>query len=147
MKKYLICGAMALAAGLFITSCTHDDIGYDNLYDEKTQTFEKVFKDLYGTIDPNHDWGFTPVDEFVGGSAASASSRALTRGATRGVNANANEWADESNSTGYGGWVVPNPLTNEQKEALLAFDKACGDTVGDTSQAKTKTKKRNKIIK
>lgn len=121
MKKYLICGAMALVAGFYLTSCTHDDIGYDNLYDEKTQTFEKVFKDLYGTIDPNHDWGFTPVDEFVGGSAASASSRALTRGATRGVNANANEWADESNSTGYGGWVVPNPLTNEQKDKVRRY--------------------------
>jgi hypothetical protein len=119
MKKYLICGAMALVAGFYLTSCTHDDIGYDNLYDEKTQTFEKVFKDLYGTIDPNHDWGFTPVDEFVGGSAASASSRALTRGATRGVNANANEWADPNKE--YGGWIVPNPLTNEQKDKVRRY--------------------------
>ena len=38
---------------------------------------------------------------------------------------------------------VPTKLTNEQKEALLAFDKACGDTVSDTSQTKTKTKKKS----
>ena len=119
MKKYLICGAMALVAGFYLTSCTHDDIGYDNLYDEKTQTFEKVFKDLYGTIDPNHDWGFTPVDEFVGGSAASASSRAMTRGTTRGVNTNANEWADPNKE--HGGWIVPNPLTNEQKDKVRRY--------------------------
>lgn len=113
MKKYLICGAMALVAGLFITSCTHDDIGYDNLYEEKTQTFEKVFKDLYGNIDPNHDWGFTPIDEFIGGSAAadsSASARALTRGAYE----NANMWAGQ-------GWLVPDPLTANQKDIVRKY--------------------------
>lgn len=111
MKKYLICGAMALAAGLFITSCTHDDIGYDNLYDEKTQTFDKVFKDLYGTIDPNHDWGFTPYVDITDASTTS-SARAMTRG----HNANANEWADPNKENG--GWIVPNPLTNEQKNKV-----------------------------
>ena len=113
MKKYLICGAMALAAGLFITSCTHDDIGYDNLYEEKTQTFEKVFKDLYGTIDPNHDWGFTPIDEFIADSVAvdaSASTRALTRGAYP----DANNWAAE-------GWNVPDPLTANQKDIVRKY--------------------------
>lgn len=111
MKKYLICGAMALAAGLFITSCTHDDIGYDNLYDEKTQTFDKVFKDLYGNIDPSHDWGFTPYVDITDASTTS-SARAMTRG----HNANANEWADPNKENG--GWIVPNPLTNEQKNKV-----------------------------
>ena len=105
MKKYLICGAMALAAGLFITSCTHDDIGYDNLYDEKTQTFEKVFKDLYGTIDPNHDWGFTPYVDITDASTTS-SARALTRISYP----NGNMWADE--------WVVPTALTTAQKDKV-----------------------------
>ena len=104
MRKYLITGAMALVAGFYLTSCTHDDIGYDNLYDEKTQSFEKVFKDLYGTIDPNHDWGFTPyaIDGLTTVSA--------TRAATRGHNANANEWAAT--------WVVPNALTEAQKDKV-----------------------------
>ena len=117
MKKYLICGAMALAAGLFITSCTHDDIGYDNLYDEKTQTFDKVFKDLYGNIDPSHDWGFTPYVDITDASTSS-SSRALTRG----VNANANEWADPSKE--YGGWIVPNALTEAQKDKVRRWFQA-----------------------
>lgn len=112
MKKYLICGAMALVAGFYLTSCTHDDIGYDNLYDEKTQTFEKVFKDLYGTIDPNHDWGFTPYVDAEGDSTTTSSTRALTRG----HNADANEWADPNKENG--GWIVPNPLTEAQKNKV-----------------------------
>jgi hypothetical protein len=74
MKKCLITGAMALLAGFYLTSCTHDDIKYSSLYEEKTQTYDKVFKELYGTIDPNHDWGFKAL-----GSAYSGT-RALTNG-------------------------------------------------------------------
>lgn len=104
MKKYLITGAMALVAGFYLTSCTHDDIGYDNLYEEKTQSFEKVFKDLYGTIDPNHDWGFTPYA--IDGLTTVNATRALTRGHY----ANANMWATE--------WIVPNALTEAQKDKV-----------------------------
>lgn len=108
MKKYLITGAMALVAGFYLTSCTHDDVGYDNLYDEKTQSFEKVFKDLYGTIDPNHDWGFTPFADIEDGTISTTTSG--TRAGTRGHNANANEWAAT--------WVVPNALTEAQKDKV-----------------------------
>ncbi len=111
MKKYLICGAMALVAGFYLTSCTHDDIGYDNLYDEKTQTFEKVFKDLYGTIDPNHDWGFTPYVD-VADASTTSSARALTRG----HDARANMWAEE--------WIVPNALTEAQKNKVRQWFQA-----------------------
>lgn len=104
MKKYLITGAMALLAGFYLTSCTHDDIEYTSLYEEKTQNFEKVFKDLYGTIDPNHDWGFTPY--VFDGITTTNGTRALTRG----HDADANEWAAE--------WVVPNALTNAQKDKV-----------------------------
>ncbi len=95
---------MALLAGFYLTSCTHDDIEYSSLYEEKTQNFEKVFKDLYGSIDPNHDWGFTPyvLDDITTTNGA----RALTRG----HDADANEWAAE--------WVVPNALTNDQKDKV-----------------------------
>lgn len=105
MKKYLITGAMALMAGFYLTSCTHDDIGYDNLYEEKTQTFEKVFKDLYGNIDPNHDWGFTPYA--IDGLTTTNATRALTRG----HDARANMWAGD-------GWIVPDPLTPQQKDKV-----------------------------
>ncbi len=105
MRKYLITGAMALLAGFYLTSCTHDDIEYSSLYEEKTQNFEKVFKDLYGTIDPNHDWGFTPYVDITDASTVSG-----TRALTRGHDARANMWAGE--------WVVPNALTNDQKDKV-----------------------------
>ena len=122
MKKYLITGAMALLAGFYLTSCTHDDIEYSSVYEEKTQTFEKIFHDLYGNINPSHDWGFKSLN-----SIATANSRAVagTRAAgTRGENANANEWADVSNSTGYGGWKVPPALTEKQKLRVKAYFQA-----------------------
>ena len=105
MKKYLITGAMALLAGFYLTSCTHDDIEYSSLYEEKTQSFEKVFKDLYGTIDPNHDWGFTPYVDITDASTVSG-----TRALTRGVNTNGNMWAND--------WVVPDALTEAQKDKV-----------------------------
>ena len=121
MKKYLISGALTLMTGMFIAGCTHDDVGYDSLYEEKTQTFEKVFTDLYGSIDPNHDWGFKSV-----ATTAVANARSRAAG-TRAENANANEWADVSNSTGYGGWLVPDALSDGQKERVKAYFQANPD--------------------
>ena len=101
MKKYLITGAMALLAGFYLTSCTHDDVGNQGVYEEKTQTFEKVFHDLYGDIAPDHDWGFKSLNSIaIANSRAAAGTRVA---GTRGENANANEWADVTNSTGHGG--------------------------------------------
>lgn len=98
MKKYLITGAMALLAGFYLTSCTHDDIEYSSLYEEKTQSYDKVFKELYGTIDPNHDWGFKSL-----GSAYSG-----TRALTRGADTNGNIW--------YKNWKRPVNVTADEKK-------------------------------
>lgn len=122
MKKYLVTGAIALFAGFYLTSCTRDDVGYSSLYEEKTETFEKVFHDLYGDIDPNHDWGFKSLNSIaVANSRAAAAARAA---GTRGENANANEWADISNKTGFGGWNVPPALTDGQKLRVRAYFQA-----------------------
>lgn len=122
MKKYLITGAMALLAGFYLTSCTHDDVGNQGVYEEKTQTFEKVFHDLYGDIAPDHDWGFKSLNSIaIANSRAAAGTRAA---GTRGENANANEWADVTNSTGYGGWKVPPALTEGQKLRVKAYFQA-----------------------
>lgn len=123
MKKYLITGAMALVAGFYLTSCTHDDVGYDNLYDEKTQSFDKVFKDLYGTIDPNHDWGFTPyvLDNLT--TEATAGTRG-TRALTRGAYPNANDWAGE-------GWNVPDPLHADQIAIVRKYFQQFKDPVDE----------------
>ena len=122
MKKYLITGAMALLAGFYLTSCTHDDVGNQGVYEEKTQTFEKVFHDLYGDIAPDHDWGFKSLNSIaIANSRAAAGTRVA---GTRGENANANEWADVTNSTGHGGWKVPPALTEGQKLRVKAYFQA-----------------------
>ena len=111
MKKYLICGATALIAGLFITSCTHDDIEYKTIVEEKTQAFNELFTELYGESDINHDWGFTPlpnIQEIIG--HANASSRAATRVEDK----RSNMWASE-------GWVIPTPLTSAQKNLVRNY--------------------------
>ena len=111
MKKYLICGATALLAGLFITSCTHDDIEYKTIVEEKTEAFEELFTELYGESDINHDWGFTPlpnIQEIIGN--ANASSRATTREEDK----RSNMWASE-------GWVIPTPLTSAQKNLVRNY--------------------------
>lgn len=61
MKKYLFNGAMALIVGAFIVSCSHDDIGQISTVDEMTKSFDEMFKELYGPIAPNHNWGFNTV--------------------------------------------------------------------------------------
>ena len=124
MKKYLITGAMALLAGFYLTSCTHDDIEYSSLYEEKTQSFEKVFKDLYGTIDPNHDWGFTPYVVDNDTTTTTAGTRALTRALTRGAYPNANDWAKE-------GWNVPDPLHADQIAIVRKYFQQFRDPVDE----------------
>ena len=103
MKKYLISGAMALLAGFYLTSCTHDDIGYSSLYEEKTQQFDQVFKELYGSIDPNHDWGFKALGDAYDDGSGTATSRAKTRG----EDANGNIW--------YQSWERPVNVTAQEK--------------------------------
>lgn len=111
MKKYLICGAAALITGMFITSCTHDDIEYKSIVEEKNQAFEELFTELYGERDINHDWGFTPlpnIQEIIGNA------NALSRATTRSVDKRSNMWASE-------GWVIPTPLTTAQKNLVRNY--------------------------
>lgn len=118
MKKYLICGATALIAGLFITSCTHDDIEYKTIVEEKTQAFNELFTELYGESDINHDWGFTPlpnIQEIIGNA------NTLSRAATRTANKNSNEWANPEKWPDGKAWVVPDPLTSAQKNLVRNY--------------------------
>lgn len=41
-----------------------------------------------------------------------------------GINANANEWADYTQGKEFGGWIVPDPLTAEQKAVVKAYFQA-----------------------
>lgn len=122
MKKYLISGAMALLAGFYLTSCT-EKVEYDTYYDEKMQTYEQVFKDLYGNIAPDHDWGFKSLNSIAASGTRMAATTRIA--GTRGDNANANEWADPNKE--YGGWLVPDPLTEGQKLRVKAYFQANPD--------------------
>ena len=113
MKKYLICGATALIAGLFITSCTHDDIESRSIVEQKTQNFDAAFKSLYGEIAPGHTWGFDIPDVEPSG-VIPAASRASSRAFTRTANTNHKLWAGDYTS-------VPTPLTDAQKDLVRRY--------------------------
>ena len=76
MKKYLITGALALAAGISLTSCHSDDEIYGSIVEQKLKAYEEVFTEEFGRIDPNQDWGFGN-DSFA--SAETNAARMVTR--------------------------------------------------------------------
>lgn len=96
MKRYLIKGVLALIAGLFITSCSHEtEVNYTPIQDQRTQEFDKAFKEAFTSeIAPNQDWGFSTANYL--------SSRASTRG-TRGE-------VVKPDMTDYPSTIAPGPL-------------------------------------
>lgn len=124
MKKYLMIGIAAVAMSAAFTSCSKDkefeQVSQVQLDESK---YQAAFESRFGSIAPNHDWGF---NQFRKG----ASARAFTRGnagedypeTSEGINANANEWADPKKE--FGGWLVPDPLTSGQKERVKAYFQA-----------------------
>ena len=123
MKKYLMTGIATLAMGGMFTSCTQDMSIYSGeLADYAKQTYEQKFIERFGEPDPNQTWGF--------GSSTVATTRGMTRSnpgetypqTSEGINANANEWADPNKESG--GWLVPDPLTEGQKERVKAYFQA-----------------------
>lgn len=106
MKRYLISGALTLIAGLFLTSCHDKDVEYSYGASQKTQAYDQAFKETFGTPAAGHNWGFTVVED----NSSSATTRALTRG----HNKNSNQWASE-------GWIIPDPLTPEQKDKVRRY--------------------------
>ena len=103
MKKYLIRGTLALVLGGLLASCQKDEDLQGSLVADKIVTFEKVFKEEFGEIDPNHSWGFWTTSKV---SAA--------RAVTRAHNKNSNMWASQ-------GWIIPDPLTDEQKDKVRRY--------------------------
>jgi len=130
MKKYLMTGIAALAMCAGFTSCSHDleapsqeDI--NNLEAQKiANRYNQAFIATFGQPASNQDWGFSTT----------SSARALTRAnpgesypATHeykdangnviaGANMNHNQWGStDLQSNPFGGWIVPDPLTEGQK--------------------------------
>ena len=71
MKKYFLTGSAMLVLGGFLASCTHDDLDYSSIVENKKAAYQEVFVKTYGKIDPNQTWGF--------GSEAVAAARGVTR--------------------------------------------------------------------
>ena len=134
MKKYLMTGIAALALGGIITSCSHDMDQYKggNTTENIKKTYENAFIETFGQPAATQTWGF--------GSATVAGTRGGTRAnpgenypATHsyqdasgaviaGANMNHNEWADPSKE--FGGWVVPDALTEGQKLRVQKYFQA-----------------------
>ena len=120
MKKYLMTGVAAIAICAAFTSCSKSG---DELYDpgkidqqnaEKiTQTYNEAFIKVFGKPSANQDWGF-------GKSASTRANSGETVPQTEAYhNMNHNEWADPDKE--FGGYTVPDPLTEQQKAVVAAY--------------------------
>ena len=134
MKKYLMTGIAALTLAGIFTSCSHDMDLYSGGDTTETikENYENAFISTFGTPAANQTWGFGP--------SAVAGTRGMTRaneGATypathsyqdangnviAGANMNHNEWADPSKE--FGGWIVPDALTEGQKLRVQKYFQA-----------------------
>lgn len=129
MKKYLMTAATALVLGGLMTSCTKDtDLsgGTARSSQDVQKTYEEAFLTTFGRPVEGLDWGF--------GTGTTASTRAMTRSnpgetypathtyADGGANVNANQWADPDED--FGGWIVPDPLTEGQKLRVKMYFQA-----------------------
>ena len=119
MKKYIITGMAALTMGCTFTSCSHDTDFDENAVQENiVQTYETAFIKAFGQPAPTQTWGFGPIS-----TARTRSNPGENYNATStGINANANEWADPNKY--FGGWIVPDPLTEGQKARVKAYFQA-----------------------
>ena len=110
MKKYLFNGAMALIVGAFIVSCSHDDIGQTSTVEQMTKSFDEMFKELYGPIAPNHNWGFRTVAAELEEDETTETEAAGTRTAYT----NSNMWSQD-------GLTEPEPISKREKEVVMKW--------------------------
>ena len=130
MKKVFGLGILALLTTAYLTSsCSRDDYS-GSMLEAKKAAFDEAFRDVYGNPDPKHTWGF----------GDNGTTRAFTRGnegetypATHeytdaygtviaGANMNHNQWADPNEY--FGGWLVPDALTEDQKLRVRMYFQA-----------------------
>ena len=71
------------------------------------QAYDQAFKETFGTPAAGHNWGFAIVED-------DNTSAATTRAFTRGHNKESNQWASQ-------GWIIPDPLTPEQKDKVRRY--------------------------
>ena len=98
MKKNLLKGAACLVLGGLVAACSNDET-WTSVVDSKLKAYDEVFHGEFGTIAPNHSWGFS--------SNTSVSAARMTRG----HNADGNMWAKY-------GYNVPDTLTDAMKDKV-----------------------------
>lgn len=126
-------GIAAVAICAAFTSCSKSNELFDQNAAEQAkqqeqvnkmnENYEKAFINTFGKPSSTHTWGF---------GATKASTRVNAgenyKETSTGINANANQWADKANAShGFGGWVVPDPLTDTQKAVVAAYFQANPD--------------------
>ena len=126
-------GIAAVAICAAFTSCSKNNELFDQNAAEQAkqqeqvnkmnENYEKAFINTFGKPSSTHTWGF---------GATKASTRVNAgenyKETSTGINANANQWADKANAShGFGGWVVPDPLTDTQKAVVAAYFQANPD--------------------
>lgn len=123
MKKYLITGLAAVAISGMFTSCTHDtDAGAGGTNLGVVETYEQAFISRFGTPSADADWGFGSGATKAGTRVGNMDGKTPVAQTSTGINANANEWADKADAPhGHGGWLVPDPLTEPQKELVRKY--------------------------
>ncbi|MBR4480603.1 MAG: hypothetical protein IKO86_01745 [Prevotella sp.] len=121
MKKYLMTVMTAVALGGLFTGCTKEIEGGEgnSAAFDIVQNYENAFITRFGQPAENQTWGFGDV----------AGTRANNPGedvpyTSDAINANANEWADATPGKTYGGWLVPDTLTDAQKALVKAYFQA-----------------------
>ena len=127
-------GIAAVAICAAFTSCSKNNDVFDQnavqqMEEQKKQeALEKniakvneqyavAFEKAFGKVGSNVDWGF-------GSTKASTRANAGKNypQTSEGINANGNEWADPNKN--YGGWLVPDPLTEGQIERVRKYFQA-----------------------
>jgi hypothetical protein len=127
MKKYLMMGAAALAFGFAVVSCSSNDDIYnpDAQSDLIVANYQKAFIHVFGQPAANHTWGFgAPTRATRSGNTgetypATHEYKDANGNVIAGANMNHNEWGDPNKE--YGGWIVPDPLTEGQKLRVKAY--------------------------
>lgn len=103
-----------------MTACS-SEYDFESKYNQETErekVFNEIFVETFGEPDAYHTWGFERP-EVTETRANQGENYAET---STGINANANEWADKADAPhGHGGWIVPDPLTEEQKAVVAAY--------------------------
>lgn len=121
MKKYLMTGLAAIAFGAVFTGCSNDfDNGNVSVETTILENYENAFVTRFGQPTADQDWGFG--DGVAGTRSGNMAGQERVAETSTGINANANEWADKADAPhGHGGWLVPDPLTAEQKTIVTKY--------------------------